>query len=539
MQDISRQNHPIKLNEIVCRLEGIDSLLTVVDDTGKEVVKSFQELYVDTTQLISHLQDSGVESGMNIGIYASNCYDWIVWDLAIMQLNCVSVAFAQEPTSLFLSEMINKYNLSLLAIGDEYLSSQEDIPSISVGITPISIIDLLNHRDTSTLAPLSLAPTTENKHVNNTHSYVFSSGTTGKTKCLIVTNNGTEHLLNLYSEAFRFQPSDKALNFLPFSNYQQRMLYYGCLFHGVDYVSIPNKLLFASLKVYNPSFVVAPPIFYETIQRMVDVSVSLANSTSLKGQSVQTRLQSTLGGNIRYAITGMAPIKQETLHFFWDHGISLYEAFGITEAGMVAWNKPGQTKIGTVGQPAEENCVSLSEENEVIVTRKAPLASGYFEASEEDKLATFIAPNTVATGDIGEFDDQNFLRLVGRKKDAIVTKSGEKFHPESIESLIQRDTRINVAVVTDRGSVAGIKAILFVDNKRLLEVKSDIQVHVNKINASLPVYKHIAKLVLADIDPSIENGLRTKNMKLNRKAIAQHFENALSNNASRLEEVLQ
>jgi long-subunit acyl-CoA synthetase (AMP-forming) len=283
---------------------------------------------------------------------------------------------------------------------------------------------------------------------------------------------------------------------------------------------VPFPQRYAGLKKHQPTFVIAPPILYESLHTLARASVGPKNADDT--QALSARLRELTGGNVRYLITGMAPIKRATLDFFWASGLSLYEAFGITEAGMVAWNKPGAVRVGTVGRPAEAGSVTLSDEGEVIVTRDALLSFGYFESSEEDARSTFRGPHSVATGDIAAFDEDGYLTVIGRKKDAIITKNGEKFHPEPIESAIHRDPRVNVAVVL-ASERAGLAAVISTRHHADAMAVAALRAHIDTVNAALPAQQQVRQLVFTDRDFTVENGLRTRNLKLNRRAIAAAF----------------
>lgn len=498
----------MKLDDIVQRLPGHTATLLFVNDKGVETSKTFQDLHADTLALAAQLRLRGVVAGCRIGIAAPSSYAWMVWDLACLCLHCVSVALPNEKPQRELQELIRAYELTLLAVEPAWLDE--------ASVHNERVIDIASFAAVAA-QPLEPRPVA---HADGTHSLVFSSGTTGRTKGLVISRPGTEKLLELYHDAFGVEPDERFMTFLPFANYQQRMVYYFCLYHGVDFVSVPFQLLFAGLKKHEPSFVIAPPILYETLHNLVRAGVP--REAAKDREALSARLAELTGGRIRYMVTGMAPIKRSALDFFWDHGIKLYEAFGITEAGMVAWNKPGAVRVGTVGRPAEAGTVTLSEEGEVIVTRDALLSLGYFESSEEDAMATFIGPRSVATGDIAQFDDEGYLTVVGRKKDAIITSNGEKFHPEPIEAMLHRDPRISVAVVVadDR---RGLSAVI---STRLHEdpaVRADVRAYVALLNQELPAQQQIRQVLFTDMDFSVENGLRTKNLKLNRKAIAAAF----------------
>lgn len=403
--------------------------------------------------------------------------------------------------------MIERYRLSVLAVDARWLDSAASIAGRVIDIDPADA-----RGSDPRIEPVLV------EHRPDTHSLVFSSGTTGRNKGLVMSRRGTAHLLDLYRDAFGVAPGERFLTFLPFANYQQRMTYYFCLYHGVDLVSVPFHGLFPGLKRHRPTFVIAPPVLYETLHTVARAAAGPAGDPS----TLAERLSALTGGNIRYMITGMAPIKRAALDFFWDCGIELYEAFGITEAGMVAWNKPGRVRVGTVGQPAEPGSVSLSEDGEVIVTRSALLSLGYFDAPEEDIRATFVAPNAVATGDIAEFDSDGFLRVVGRKKDAIITSNGEKFHPEPIEALLYRDPRVEVAVVMT-GSHAGLSVVIATRRPDDAEVTGALRELVRAVNGTLPAQRQLTKVIFTDREFDVEGGLRTRNLKLNRRAIADAF----------------
>ncbi|MBN3723238.1 AMP-binding protein [Burkholderia sp. Ac-20379] len=505
----------MKLGDIVGRLAAHRGQLVFAAPDGAECVRSFQDLHRDVIATAQWVGQLGLRPGARIGLAGPAGYAWMVWDLACIELGCVSVAFPNERGADACDTLIQRYGLSLLAIDAAWLDRSDGVASLPANTVLLDAAP----------SPVAVCASTEAREdvaaqAPDTHSLVFSSGTTGKTKGLVMSARGTEHLIDLYHDAFGVADGERFLTFLPFANYQQRMIYYFCLYYGIDFVSVPFQGLFAGLKQYQPSFLIAPPIVYETLQTLASAGVGKADAQ--REARLTERLSALTGGKIRYMVTGMAPIRRATLDFFWRHDITLYEAFGITEAGMVAWNKPGSVRLGSVGRPAEAASVSLTEEGEVIVKRDALLSLGYFEASEEDRLATFVAADAVATGDIGQFDDDGFLRVVGRKKDAIISSNGEKFHPEPIEAMLQQDSRIDVAVVM--GSTApGLRAVIGTRHHADAAVLGELRAHVAQVNAALPAQRKLVDLVFTGSEFSIANGLRTPNLKLNRRAIAATF----------------
>ncbi len=500
------------LKEIVSRLRGCEARVHFLSEQGEAQSYRFAELHDEVQALADELRRLGVVPGMRIGILAPSSYRWLVWDLAILGCGGISVAFPHEGYGRSIKEAIERLSLSLVAASPALLSQAEsDMPEVvDVNVSAFPAKHAVQRHP-----PVPDDP--------RTHSLAFSSGTTGKTKGLIISGPGTERLLNLYEAAFGVQAGDRFLTFLPFANYQQRMAYYFCLYHGTDFVYVPYQRLFPGLKQYRPTYVIAPPVFYEAMQNMTEAGVPAGSDDAVRHERLAARLKDLLGGNIRYLITGMAPIKRQTLSFFWEHGVSLYEAFGITEAGMVCWNKPGYVKLGSVGRPAEAGSVNLSPDGEVIITRDALLSLGYFDSSAEDARATFVGPNSVATGDIAQLDSDGFVTIVGRKKDAIITKSGEKFHPEAIEMQIQEEPNVKAAVVLGGEPLSGIGALVVVADKNDITVTGRIRKRINEINATLQQFQRVRQVVFTENEFTVENGMRTRNLKLNRRAILQGF----------------
>ncbi|MCJ8268222.1 MAG: AMP-binding protein, partial [Psychrosphaera sp.] len=315
--------------------------ITFVGVSGSVVNRNFGEFADDVDALILKLRENHIRSGMRVGILGDNSYDWMVWDVALLTIGCISVAFPVDSFGQLADDLIKKYQLSYLAVSDALgLNTSE----ITRGIVPL---ELSSTQEWYKCAQHELSET--DSHV---HSMVFSSGTSGHLKGLTISSLGTENLVTLFEQAFGFEQQDSHLIFLPFAGYQQRMVYYGCLYNGAAVVTVPYLRLFHELRLRKPTFVIAPPMFFETVHKL---------TRRADADATKKALDTLLGGNIRCMITGMAAIKRESLDYFWDHDIALYEAYGITEAGMVAWNKPALKKIGTVGSVAEPGTVVLGE----------------------------------------------------------------------------------------------------------------------------------------------------------------------------------
>lgn len=500
--------------------------------------KTYPEVYTDIQAAIERLRNAGARAGMRVGILASNSYEWIVYDLALVELRCQSVAFPEQFQNKSLSELAERYDLSLLLISAR--DHQGEPPECSYVI-------YLESDDIGcgkVRKQLECRPDSEFEKP----SLIFSSGSTGKLKCMVVSRRGTERLLSRYWELYDWKEPDSMLIFLPLSNYQQRLLVYnafGCP-HNIYLVDPPD--LMRGLKELRPTSFVAPPIFFEGLERrfhirsrpkriarhLVNNIIDFLPDGRIR-QWLRRRCYSALheivGGSIKFMLTGMAPIRKSAVEFFDRAGIPTYVVYGLTECGTVAANTAERKRLGSVGQPFEEGEITLREEGEIIVRKQYPLTHGYLFVSEETANATYLDNNTVATGDIGRFDEDGFLYLVGRKKEIIITSSGVKIHPELLEAKLNECPDIAQSVVfgTDMPYLA---AVISYPEPKSQETEERIRAYINKINRQSTSAEWIGKIVFTNLSFTIANGFLTRNLKLARHKLFECFESELNGNSA-------
>jgi long-subunit acyl-CoA synthetase (AMP-forming) len=466
--------------------------LTEIDACGEKQVISFAQLEERVAELQRKLEHAGARAGMLICLQAPNSIDYVVWDLASSSLGIALLTPVEEHSREEVERLANEHGAALL-VSSSFTGEGVLAPAISA--LP----------ETLTLRTQSPSPSI----TQDVHALVFSSGTTGQLKGIRISRKGTEEVVARFAEAFALSERDVHLIFLPFSNYQQRMSVYGCIAFGVDIVLCAYQRVFQTLKTEAPTFLIAPPVFYDTA---LQVATSLGPG----------RLSQLLGGRIRFLITGMAKTNVDTLRRYWEAGLNLFEAYGLTETGMVAWNTPSHTKLGSVGKAIRPDEVRIQPDGEVMVKRENPLALGYFGAvagAEE----VFTADG-IATGDYAQVDADGFITLQGRKKDIIVLNNGKKFHPAEVEETLQRETALrDVVIVCDDGE--GLVTAIIPRQSNRLSVADDAANERKIMGASqaLEPHKRVGRVLFTDADVLGDRQFRTRNFKLDRASIARFF----------------
>ena len=482
------------------------------------------------------LSNIGIKAGTKVGIRGDNSYLWMVTDIALTELDAVSIVFPKEFNDHDLDDLIATYGLSFFLITDAATVSASSDPNIAV----MGQIEADNH----TLRPVVKDPYPV---TDDDHSFVFSSGTSGAFKGMVISKKGVRDQIETFCAAHDVTENDSIIFFMPFSSMQNRVLYYAAITFNADIVVVPSTMLLDGLKRYQPTFLVAPPIFYEAVEKSIKVAqarVSLIKRTLLAVASRAVRLMQHIiprrasasllrrihrnaydifGGRMRVMITGMAKIGLSTLEFYKTLGLPMLQVYGLTETGVVCVNTLTNNQIGTVGRPLPGNNVSIAEDGEIVVHKEAPETNRFFhfEDSSED---TRFEDGGVYTGDLGHLSEDGTLTLVGRKKSTIVGNSGVKVQPEPIEKVLEENMLVAKAVLVglDNGRSLGVavQTIRSIDGIEYTTLEEEVRKVVRDMAAS---FKDHLRLAITEEDFTADNGLLTRNLKINRTAVRTHF----------------
>ncbi len=476
--------------------------------TGERREVTYAELAELVRARVRDLTTAGIRTGQLIGINARNSIEWAVWDLATLEIGAHLYALPDGPVPEDPGAFVRESGLVALiteAAGEEH-------PADGVLLAPGD--SLAGHR-------LNLdAPARDQEDL---HSLVFSSGTSGSLKGLLISRRGTEYVIDRFIGAYGVTAEDKHLIFLPLSNYQQRLSLYCCLWTGAGLALAPFQRVFAALRADRPTFLIAPPVFYDSTLQL--------HRKSGKGQS----LTEFLGGRIRFMITGMAPIRTATLQAYKAAGLRLLEAYGMTESGMIAWNTLEAHRPGTVGRLIDPDAVSFTEDGELLITREAPLSIGYFQVDPAAE-PTFLDSGSIVTGDIGVLDEDGYLTLLGRRKDVITLGSGRKVNPAEIEAQYAGIDGVSEFVVVSSGSAGRLGAVVSVAGPAAPGLEVRVRREIERINASAEPYRRVSALVFADHPLQADPRFQTGNMKLRRAAVQEYFAELSGRRQDRREE---
>lgn len=481
------------------------------------------------------LREKGVRPGHRVGVRAGNTVESVALDFAIMWIGAISVLVPAEAGTLLDDDDISEALGLALMVAD--VSEARGGEGSHGGVTLRSLLN-----GSPTLSARRSAPVHEQDVRDGVYSLVFSSGSSGVLKALGIRSAAADWYVRRWGEVYPMCQEDRVFVGFPLSVFQQRYLIYVAIRYQCTAVLTDPTRVRQALKRARATVVLGLPAMFEPAEhRFRDSSWRRRAAFFLLGALPflrgTERLQANrwqlgwcetfFGAKPRLLLVGSAPVRPSTLRHYRRAGARVYEIYGMTEVGFVTWNVPGAHRLGTSGRPVYEGSVRLAPDGEVVVAHPLHLCAGYAEPFTGAE-AVFRTDGAVSTGDLGAFTSDGFLRLVGRKKNVIVTRGGHKVSPETIEGDLEAIPGVErAAVVLDRGDTlaAIIWSAVPLDGAQRRRVVDSI----GRINATGIGTARIDRVAIVPAAVGIPT---TRNLKLLRQELVAEYKGRLTSIAS-------
>lgn len=517
----------MELRNLVAGLPGKKSSAYIFE-RGKVVSRPYVALANDVAQARKSLADWGVRPGMRVGIFAPNSYHWLVYDLALIEAGVISVAFTDDFSGSISDDVLAKYHVALLLTSKSHARQFPGRPG------HIAFIDAENGE----VRALDRMPPVDGDE-DDQHSLVFSSGSAGGLKGLLISRKGVEATLPPIQDALELTSSDRMQLFLPMSNFQQRNMCYMALWYDFDIIITDYTQLFGAMKALHPTVMIAPPVLFQMTYAEFEKKpawkrslltglgtltswIPLRAARRALAQYLFPEFHEQFGGQMRLLITGMAPIRRNIGAFFDMVQMPLCESYGMVEAGSITFRPAGARDFGSVGKTLRGIKLTFEPDGEIIVHRENPLTLRYFQCSPGENERTFVGPDSVASGDIGKFDAQGNLYLLGRKKELIVTAGGYKIHPEVIEQELNNCPEVSHSVIFLKPDAAHLTCVVDLHHPEDEEARTRVKKFVGGLQSTKKAAQFV-EVVFTDTPFTKENGMLRPNLKIDRKRIAAKF----------------
>ena len=516
-------------------------------------------------ELAAGFMARGVAAGEPVALLARTRFEWTLCDLALASIGAVLVPIYPTASAEEIRYIAEHCGVRLLIA-----ETPRDVRRM--GEQPVESVLLMDGEGDGTLAAVAdegqrtLAAGREQLEARmaavgegNLLTYLYTSGTTGTPKACVLTHRNFTAMTEAVSAMHIVGPDDTLLLFLPLAHNFARLMQYTGIRENVpiiycrDFMAVPK-----ALAAMHPTVLPAVPRFYEQVASQVRAGIErldpvrrAAARWALRAAAAERapgrrpsplgraklaaadrlvlgHVQERLGGRVRLGVSGGAPLPADAAEVFQAAGVTVVEGYGLSEATCAShFNRPENPRPGTVGPPLPGISARLDETGEVLL-RGETVFRGYLD--DPAATAEVLMPDGwLRTGDIGEIDDDGFLRIVDRKKDLIVTSGGKNIAPQKLEGALRADPLISEALVVGdrRPYLVALIAPDMAEVRRLdlsrPELERRIGESVARVNSAVGKTERIARHAVLDRQFSQEHGEVTATLKLRRRTCAERF----------------
>ena len=535
-----------------------------------------QEFATEVTATAKGLITVGIAAGDRVAVMSKTRYEWTVADFALFAVGAVVVPIYETSSAEQVQWILS--DSGARAIFVETAEHSQIVESVRADLPDLAHVWQFEQDAIATLtaggkalADSDVDARRRAVELDDTASIIYTSGTTGRPKgcelthrCFVVESVELVALLQDF-----FNADTSTLLFLPIAHVFGRVIEIGSLAAGCTLGHTPDvKNLLDDLAGFKPTFVLAVPRVFEKVynsakqkahadgkgaifDRAEAVAIAYSEGEA-KGsvpllvkvqhaifdKLVYSKLRAALGGNCVAAVSGGAPLGARLGHFFRGIGVTIYEGYGLTEttAGVTV-NRPDAIRIATVGRPVGGTTARVADDGELLF-RAPHIFKGYW--NNPDASAEAIdSDGWFHTGDIGEIDDDGFVRITGRKKELIVTAGGKNVAPAVLEDRARAHWLVSQCLVVG-DQQPFIAALVTIDAESFPtwlekngrpadtaladvvddpDLRAEIQTAIDDANKAVSKAESIRKFAILPEDWTETGGQLTPSLKLKRNVV--------------------
>src|SRR5512137_1362361 len=553
---------------------------------------SWKELGRRVRDVADGLASLGVKPGDRVSIIADTCYEWIVADVAIMAAGAITVPIYQSNPSHEVQYILHDAGASWVFVDHDHQAAKireeaSKLPDVRGVIRFFGDPEAAHEQTLSALEaagaawraanPGAHAARVASVKASDPASYLYTSGTTGNPKGVVLTHGAWTYEAEAVAELKIIRPDDTVLLFLPMAHSFAKVIEAVWFGEGAiaAFVESIDKIVDNASECKPTVMPSVPRIFEKAFDAVLAKGMAAPGvkgwlfglamggfdawaEGKSKGMEVRTlgfrlgekvvfpklreALAARFGGRMRIFISGGAPLSPKINWFFTLLGFTILEGYGLTEtAAGTCVNRIGKNKIGTVGPPVPGTQVKIAEDGEILIQGPGVMKEYY---RRPEATSEVLKDGWFATGDIGELDADGYLKITDRKKDLIKTSGGKYIAPQNLENELKADPLVSqVMVHGDQRKFVVALVTLSVENARQWareqgigdeealhanpKVKARIQQAVDALNAKQASYATIKKFAILDVDFTQEAGDLTPTLKVKRKVVTERHRKLL------------
>jgi long-chain acyl-CoA synthetase len=522
---------------------------------------------------------AGVQHGERVALMSKTRYEWTLFDFAFLSIGAVVIPIYETSSAEQVRWILSDSAATWVVLETDYHADilngiRADLPAVR-SVWQIDRNAVAELAEAGAAIPDEMVTLRRNAvGLADIASVIYTSGTTGRPKGCILTHRNfvaeVDEVCSGLTDLFNSETS--TLLFLPIAHVLGRVIQLGAIAQGTTLGHTADiRNLVGELAGFRPSFLLSVPRVFEKVHstarqrahsegrgRIYDLAerIAIEYSQALDGHGpgvalrlkhrlfdrvVYSKLRAALGGRCEAAICGGAPLGVRLGHFFRGIGITVYEGYGLTETTAAACvNLQNRIKIGTVGRPIAGMSARIADDGEIMLSGPVVFA-GYWhnDQATEEAVDTVDGKSWFHTGDIGEIDDDGYVRVTGRKKELIVTAGGKNVAPSVLEDRVRAHWLVGQCLVVgdQKPFIAALVTIdpdawptWLANNGRRAETSlaesvqdeslvAEIQTVVDDANKAVSHAESIRKFTILPEDWTEAGGQLTPSLKVKRNVV--------------------
>ncbi len=569
------------LNDVFSRAtsHGTDAIVLEHGADGTWKPLSSDALYWRVARMAAWLQAHGVKKGDRVALLAENRWEWAVVDFACLAIGAVDAPMFPTLTAEQMRKQITDCGAKIAFVSTADVSAKvrgiEGLETV-VAMDPVEgaqSFSAIVAGDEPAARDAAFDALRQTVMPDDLATLIYTSGTTGDAKGVMLTHGNIASNLSMTTEIYHFKRTDSTVSFLPLSHVTARHIDYLFYADGVTiaYVSRAERVLPAMTSV-RPTIFVAVPRVYERVRQSVESKSAKAGGLKAKifqwalktgaahrdqvangripgslqwklaNKLVYSKIAEALGGRVHTLVAGGAPLGIDLSRWFADVGLPIFEGYGLTETSpVIAVNRPGANKLGTVGQTMPNLECRIAEEDGELLVKGPSVFHGYW--NKPDATAeVFDAEGFFHTGDVGNIDRDGFLSITDRKKELLKTIGGKLVAPQPIEACLKVSALIGYAALQgdNRKYITALispnfpaleewataQGIAVADRPKLVrdpKVIARYQQEFDRANKDLQAWEKIKRFAIVPDEWTQDTGHLTPSVKLKRRVVKEMY----------------
>jgi long-chain acyl-CoA synthetase len=559
---------------------------------------TWKQSYERVKAIAAGLLSLGLNREERVGILCNTRVEWLLCDLGILSAGGATTTVYPSSTAEECAYILADSETQYVFIEDvsqlKKLSAHRgEIPSVKKLILVDGAVDAKDKEWVMTLAELEAAGAAhlakDPKAVEDVlagikpehlATLIYTSGTTGKPKGVRLLHECWAYTADAIDAIRLWGPDDVQYLWLPMSHSFGKVLMAGHIASG-SVTAVDGRIpkIVENLAVVKPTIMAAVPRIFEKVynkivegakqggmkQKIFEWAVAtgkqgsklrqqgkepggmLALKLKLANKLVFSKIKARFGGRVKFFISGSAPLSREIAEFFHACDILILEGYGLTESSAASFvNRPTKYAFGSVGMPMPGTQLKLAPEDNEILMKSPGVMQGYHNLPDATAEA-LTEDHWLRTGDIGEVDENGFLRITDRKKDLIKTSGGKYIAPQHIEGKLKANCPFLSQVIVHGDKRNFVTALVTLDEETTMkwakdkgmngksytevaqdpEVKAMLTPYFDEVNKSLAKYETVKQFQILPKDLTVDAGELTPSLKVKRKVVEKKYANLL------------